>query len=270
MPRLLASMAFLISCALISAPSGYASEPGPRRGAPPTAAQTAALCDAAGAYAARQTGVPYPVLQAITLTETGRKLEGRQRAWPWTVNMEGVGKWFATREEALAYAKAHFARGARSFDVGCFQINYRWHGNAFRSIDDMFDPKINALYAGQFLSRLYAETGNWSRAAGAYHSRTPKYATKYAARFDRILAGLSGRPPPSHDGAEYAHNMEAASPLPLSETQHLAAAPNQAPDPPRPALPLAPPPPRTPGSVALTGLVATGTTLLRSPAQGLY
>ena len=50
----------------------------------------------------------------------------------------------------------------------------------------MFDPATNANYAARFLSDLYSELGNWSEAAGAYHSRTPKYAQKYAARFDRI------------------------------------------------------------------------------------
>ncbi|MEO1399022.1 MAG: hypothetical protein AAFU56_09175, partial [Pseudomonadota bacterium] len=35
-----------------------------------------------------------------------------------------------------------------------------------------------------------AETGDWSSAAGAYHSRTPKYANKYRSRFDRIRSRL--------------------------------------------------------------------------------
>ena len=47
--------------------------------------------------------------------------------------MEGKGKWFQTRDEALSYVFKHFKRGARSFDVGCFQINFKWHGQAFPS-----------------------------------------------------------------------------------------------------------------------------------------
>ena len=41
---------------------------------------------------------------------------------------------------------------------------------------------------------LYAERGNWSAAAGAYHSQTPARASVYRARFDRIIAGLGGAP----------------------------------------------------------------------------
>jgi hypothetical protein len=105
--------------------------------------------------------------------------------------MEGAGKWFETEDSARAYVFRHFKQGARSFDVGCFQINYKWHGDAFASIEEMFNPTKNALYAAKFLSSLNAELGSWSAAVGAYHSRTPKYAKLYKARYDKIQAGLS-------------------------------------------------------------------------------
>ena len=69
------------------------------------------------------------------------------------------------------------------------QINYRWHGHAFPSIEDMFDPEWTATYAAQFLRTLYEERGNWAAAAGAYHSLTPELAQKYSARFRTLLAG---------------------------------------------------------------------------------
>lgn len=150
-----------------------------------------AICDRVAQEAARQTGIPIAVLQAISLTETGRKRGGAFRPWPWTVNMEGKGVWFETEQEALAYAYKEYRRGARSFDIGCFQINYKWHGQAFRSIEDMFDPLANALYAARFLKSLYLEQGDWGRTAGAYHSRTREYAERYQARFEKILAGVA-------------------------------------------------------------------------------
>ncbi|MFQ5624551.1 MAG: transglycosylase SLT domain-containing protein [Paracoccaceae bacterium] len=150
------------------------------------------ICEASSDRAARRVGVPENVLRAISLTETGRRRRGRTEAWPWTVNMQGEGRWFETRAAALAYTKRGFDAGARSFDVGCFQINYRWHGGAFPSIDAMFDPDTNAVYAARFLSGLFAETGSWSAAAGAYHSRTAELAARYRSRFDRILARLDG------------------------------------------------------------------------------
>ena len=167
-------------------------------GAPLYATQNASeisdLCERAALTASRASGVPLNVLRAISLTETGRAQKGETQPWPWTVNMEGLGKWFDNREEALAYVLQHHSRGARSYDVGCFQINFRWHGDAFASIEDMFDPESNALYAARFLSDLFDEFGDWSKAAGAYHSRTPKYAKRYQARFSRFLTALGPAP----------------------------------------------------------------------------
>ncbi len=148
------------------------------------------LCEQAAARASAASGVPLSVLRAIALTETGRTKHGAFRPWPWTVNMEGKGVWFDSYEEARDYVAKHHARGARSYDVGCFQINFRWHGQHFASIDEMFDPDRNAAYAARFLAQLYSELGDWSRAAGAYHSRTPSFAGKYRERFDRIRGRL--------------------------------------------------------------------------------
>jgi hypothetical protein len=157
-------------------------------------ADPAAICERAIVAGARGSSVPQEVLHAISLTETGRPNGGRLRPWPWAVNREGRGYWFQSRQEALAFAQQSIAEGRRSFDVGCFQINYHWHGHNFASVEAMFDPDVSAAYAVRFLSDLHAETGSWSRAAGAYHSRTPHYAQIYRNRFDRILADLGGQP----------------------------------------------------------------------------
>ncbi|MEI4488126.1 lytic transglycosylase domain-containing protein [Frigidibacter sp. MR17.14] len=169
---------------------------GALRASPTDAANTAALCDRAAMTAAQESGVPIEVLRAIALTETGRTSEGTMRPWPWTVNMEGAGHWFQTRSAALDYVTREQARGARSFDIGCFQINHLWHGTAFRSVEAMFDPLTNARYAADFLTRLRSETGDWTAAAGAYHSRTPERARAYAARFEGFRRRLAGAPLP--------------------------------------------------------------------------
>ena len=154
-------------------------------------AQPDLLCDAAARKVATETGIPVSVLRAITRVETGRNRDGGLQPWAWTVNMEGTGVWFDTEDEARTYVFSHYKRGARSFDIGCFQINYRWHGQAFNSIDDMFDPVINARYAAVFLNRLFDEFGDWSKAAGAYHSRTEEFASRYIERYDRIYFALT-------------------------------------------------------------------------------
>jgi hypothetical protein len=154
----------------------------------------AQICERAIVAGARDEGIPEGVLHAISLTETGRAAGGRLRPWPWAINREGQGYWFRTRDEALAFARASVAAGRTSFDVGCFQINYYWHGRNFASLEAMFDPLTGADYAASFLKSLYLERGDWSAAAGAYHSQQPDRASVYRARFDRILAGLGGAP----------------------------------------------------------------------------
>ncbi|MGZ9812544.1 lytic transglycosylase domain-containing protein [Pseudoroseicyclus sp. H15] len=164
--------------AALAAPAAQASEAG-------------LLCDAAAAQAAEQTDVPLSVLRAITRTETGRRVDGEVQPWPWAVNAAGEGRWFDSRQDALAWAMSKQQAGARNFDVGCFQINYRWHGENFASVDAMFEPLANALYAARFLSRLHDELGDWTLAAGAFHSRNETYASRYRSRFSEIRAALT-------------------------------------------------------------------------------
>lgn len=161
----------------------------------PTQASTAntadgRMCDQAAIRAAREMGVPENVLLAVTRTETARY----GTPWPWTVNMEGDGHWFETREAAQSFAESRQVAGADSFDVGCFQINHRWHGGHFVSIDAMLDPDNNARYAARFLIELFAEYGNWDGAVGAYHSRTDRYAARYLRIYHGHLETLGGRP----------------------------------------------------------------------------
>lgn len=166
-------------------------------GAGAAQASPAALCDAAARAAARETGVPLAVLRAIALTETGRQRGGSVEPWPWATNAAGEGHWFDTRAEAQAHVRALRARGIDSIDIGCMQVNLRWHGAAFAGPDAMFDPDANALYAARFLAGLHEEFGSWEGAAGAYHSRTPELAARYTQRFRSHLAQLGDDPGPA-------------------------------------------------------------------------
>lgn len=154
------------------------------------ASDPAALCERATRAAGAETGVPLAILQAIALTESGRRDETGRRPWPWALNFGGPGAWFDSRDTALAALRAALAEGQRNIDVGCFQINHRWHAEAFASVEEMLDPMANARHAARFLVELHAETGSWSSAIGAYHSRTPAHAARYRAAVARNLAHL--------------------------------------------------------------------------------
>ncbi len=158
-------------------------------------------CDHALSLAAAASGDPAAVLRATALVEPGRSVGGRRQPWPWAINHAGEGRWFETRAEARAHAESVLAQGAGNFDVGCFQLNYRWHGAAFPDLDAMLDPVRNARYAADFLTRLYHETGDWTLAAGAYHSRTPQIAETYRAKVAALLETTPAPTPPPRANA---------------------------------------------------------------------
>lgn len=148
-------------------------------------------CIEAATNASVQVGVPKSYLIAIARTESGRKTQRGFDPWPWALNIEGRGTWYASKAHALEAALKHLSDGKSLFDIGCFQINFRWHGENFASLDEMINPDTNAIYAAKFLKSLYVEFGDWTEAAGAYHSRTSELADVYKRR---VLAHLNATP----------------------------------------------------------------------------
>lgn len=141
------------------------------------------LCLRAITQVSRQTGVPYDVLTAVALTETGTKRGKDYEPWPWAINVEGKGYMFKTRDEAIQNTMHHIYGGKTSVDLGCMQMNWRWHKGKFgSSIVKAFDPYTNVSAAATFLKSLYQQTGNWMQAIGRYHSGTYKFAKIYMAK----------------------------------------------------------------------------------------
>ena len=150
----------------------------------PSIPAPSALCRAAILQAERTTHVPDRLLDAIAMVESGRKdpISGAVYPWPWTINAEGVGHFYDTKAEAIAAVQDFQARGIRSMDVGCLQVNLQYHPDAFASLDQAFDPTANAAYAAHFLQQLYAQTNAWPLATAAYHSFTPDLGADYARK----------------------------------------------------------------------------------------
>ena len=138
-------------------------------------------CDAAITAAERDAALPSGLLAAIAGRESGRpeRVGGALTPWPWTINAEGSGRFFPTEEDAIQAVRDLEMRGVRSIDVGCLQVNLLHHPHAFASLAQAFDPAANAAYAARYLTALFAETGDWLAAAGAYHSHTPALGTPY-------------------------------------------------------------------------------------------
>jgi hypothetical protein len=132
--------------------------------------------------------IPIHLLSAISLAETGRwyKYTKEIIAWPWTVTSNGKGQHFDSKEEALAEVEILLTKGFRNIDVGCMQINLKYHKNAFKNLSLALDPKTNTEYAATFLKKLYDRKKNWMHAVGAYHSTTPDKNLKYRAKLIRL------------------------------------------------------------------------------------
>lgn len=174
-------------------------------------ASTGALCDQAAQKASKDYGVPLELMLAITRVETGRTQNGVMTPWPWAANYGGEGAFYPDAAAAEAHVARAMAEGRSNIDIGCFQINLHWHGAAFRSIADMFEPETNADYAARFLRELRARHGSWDAATGAYHSSRPEVAEGYLAKVSAQIA--RGLDQPIHVAA--ADPVERANLYPL-------------------------------------------------------
>lgn len=154
-------------------------------------------CAAAIRIAEQARSIPVHLLQAISLTESGRWSDdhGAFIAWPWTVMAEGRGRYLPSKEAALAEVRALQARGVTNIDVGCMQVNLYYHGSAFASLEDAFDPIHNVAYATAFLLDLRTRRRSWTKAVQEYHSRDRERQERYE---DRVMANWDalkkGRP----------------------------------------------------------------------------
>jgi hypothetical protein len=134
--------------------------------------------------------MPAGLLGAIAKVETGRRApDGSVQPWPWSYNAAGDGRYAASNAEALQEVRALQARGVRSIDIGCMQVNLLHHPAAFPDLEAGFDPATNVAYAVRFLRELHARTGDWHQAVALYHSATPERGLIYQ---QRVMAALSG------------------------------------------------------------------------------
>ena len=146
------------------------------------------ICARAAAEAEAAVGVPAQLLSAIAVAESGRyHAEGGETiAWPWTVYALGKGRYLPSKAAAIAEVQRLRAAGVRNIDVGCMQVNLRYHPQAFASLEEAFDPARNARYASRYLARLYSDSRSWSLAVAGYHSKTDRLGRPYRARVFRL------------------------------------------------------------------------------------
>ncbi|MDO8606348.1 MAG: murein transglycosylase [Phaeospirillum sp.] len=171
------------------------------------------LCAAEASANERSYGIPAALLHSISIVESGRYDSERRAtiAWPWTVTAEGQGHYLPSKAEAIAEVKRLKARGVKNIDVGCMQVNLRYHPEAFANLEQAFDPAANVGYAARFLKGLFGATNHWPTAASYYHSQTPNLAAAYRERLMKVWNGAGA-------SAQVASAPRGSKPVPYAPT----------------------------------------------------
>jgi soluble lytic murein transglycosylase-like protein len=127
------------------------------------------------AAAAHHAGVHPDLLRSIVWVES--------RAWPWAININGVGLYPRTRAEA----ERVLGRVSDDVDIGYAQVSYRHWGRAFGLRKaDLLEPWTNLTIGALILRQSMDREAGWG-GVGRYHSVTPDRKLFYAYRVAKTL-----------------------------------------------------------------------------------
>lgn len=144
--------------------------------------------------------VPYKLLYAVALAETGyvSPTNSQYRPWPWTLNVNGNPERHQTRSDAARSLQDHLDSGLKNIDIGIAQINFKYNGQLLPSINEALDPEVNLTVATEILARELkrCDKPNWWCAVGRYHSpgkskiqkeRAVNYTNRVRALWEQLL-----------------------------------------------------------------------------------
>jgi hypothetical protein len=128
--------------------------------------------------------IPSGLLLAVIKTESNLN--------PFALNISGKPLYFTYKDEAIKAINEAVSSGVVNIDIGISQINYKWHGEHFTSIDAMLSLDANISYAAKHLSNLKLKHGNWHKALRHYHSANPMHHKAYSRKV--VMCWLGTRP----------------------------------------------------------------------------
>jgi soluble lytic murein transglycosylase-like protein len=136
--------------------------------------------------AAQRAGIPSTVLYAVALQESGIRRNGRIVPWPWSLNVAGQSRRYATRADACAgLQRAMRSTPHTRIDAGLGQINLGYHQQRYATACDLLDPYRNLAIAAEILREQHA-IGRYHRPAGG------EPAARYRRSVSRHLARVQG------------------------------------------------------------------------------
>lgn len=130
----------------------------------------------------REYNIPSGLLLAVAKTESNLN--------PFALNINGKPLYFSCKDEAIKAINEAIASGVFNIDIGISQINYRWHGENFTSIDSMLSIDTNLSYAAAHLSNLKLKHGDWHKALRHYHSAKPIHHKVYSRKVVACWLGI--------------------------------------------------------------------------------
>ena len=125
-----------------------------------------ANCEQQILSAAAKHNIPAGILYSVGLTETGIK----GSLHPFALNIEGKAIYANSQSDAVFHFNNARKNRIQLIDLGCMQINYHYHKDAFASVSAMLDPRQNVEYAAKFLARLKKRHQTWTMAVARYHA----------------------------------------------------------------------------------------------------
>lgn len=140
------------------------------------------------------TDVDPSLLYAIAMAESQKYFTGGFiRPWPWSVNVDGEGHYFDSRQEAEAFVDDLILSGEKSIDIGPLQINTYWHGHRVHNPKDLFTLSTAIDVASNILTEAMASSPrDQALGIGRYHTwsdenRAREYGAKVIQYWEMIL-----------------------------------------------------------------------------------
>ncbi|WP_454693385.1 transglycosylase SLT domain-containing protein [Achromobacter aegrifaciens] len=158
------------------------------------AAQAQEVPPPAYQLAAQRAGIPSTVLYAVALQESGVRRNGRIVPWPWSLNVAGQSRRFATRADACSgLQQAIRSTPHTRIDAGLGQINLGYHKHRVTSPCELLDPYRNLAIAAEILHEQHTPGQDWLITMGRYHRPAGgEPAARYRRSVSRHLARVQG------------------------------------------------------------------------------
>ncbi|MBN3083116.1 transglycosylase SLT domain-containing protein [Pectobacterium polaris] len=143
--------------------------------------------------AAQRAGIPSVVLYAVALQESGVYRRERIVPWPWSLNVAGQSRRYASQVQACAGVhQALQDVPPTRIDVGLGQINLGWQKHRYRQPCELLDPYNNLAIAAQILKDQHTPGEDWLLAIGRYHrpaggAPAARYRRSVSQHLQRVL-----------------------------------------------------------------------------------